>query len=209
MINNIFRFISIIIYPVLNPKSIDFFVRLRNKLLWNAYAFGFRKIGKNCHVGDKFSVRGSQYISIGDNFDAGNNLRLEAWDSYGGDKGIYNPSLIIGNNVVFTDFIYISCINRVEIGDDVLLGRNVFIADNGHGDFNLENMNISPVQRKLSSKGPVKIGKNVWIGRCTSILSGVTIGDNVIVGANSVVTHDIPDNCMAVGVPAKIIKRLD
>ncbi|MBQ4059178.1 MAG: hypothetical protein IJD40_09635 [Lachnospiraceae bacterium] len=70
-------------------------------------------------------------------------------------------------------------------------------------------MNISPVQRKLSSKGPVKIGKNVWIGRCTSILSGVTIGDNVIVGANSVVTHDIPDNCMAVGVPAKIIKRLD
>ena len=68
---------------------------------------------------------------------------------------------------------------------------------------------VPPARRKLDSKGPVMVGDNVWIGRCTTILSGVDIGDNCIIGANSVVTGDIPANCVAAGCPAKVIKRLD
>ena len=55
----------------------------------------------------------------------------------------------------------------------------------------------------------IRIKKNAWIGARVSILPGVTIGENAIVGTGSVVTKDVPDNCVAVGVPAKVVKRLE
>ena len=66
-------------------------------------------------------------------------------------------------------------------------------------------MSMAPTTRPLYSKGRVSIGKNVWIGDKATILPGVTIGDGVIVGANSVVTKDIPHYKIAIGCPAKII----
>jgi acetyltransferase-like isoleucine patch superfamily enzyme len=60
----------------------------------------------------------------------------------------------------------------------------------------------------LKSKGEVIIGNNVWLGDKVAVLGGVHIGNNVIVAANAVVTKDLPDNCMAAGVPAQIIKKL-
>lgn len=68
---------------------------------------------------------------------------------------------------------------------------------------------IPPHMRHLVSKGEIIIGRNVWIGDKVSIFGGVTIGDNVIIGAGSIVTHDLPSNCMAAGIPAKVIKSLD
>ena len=68
----------------------------------------------------------------------------------------------------------------------------------------IDNVNVVMVGcLGLCSKGPVVIEDNVWIGDKVTILGGVTIGDNAIIGANSVVTHDIPSNCMAAGMPAK------
>ena len=202
-------FISIILRPILNRKTIKLFYRLKNRLIWNCYKSGFKSVGKNISCGNNLSVHCGNYITIGENFIGGNNLTLECWDSYQDSGKIYNPELIIGNNVTFTSDTQISCSHKVVIGDNCLLGRYVYISDNTHGKSDYSDLNIPPRKRKLSSKGPVIIGKNVWIGRCSTILSGVTIGDNAIIGANSVVNKDVPANSIVAGVPMKIIKVVE
>ena len=121
-------------------------------------------------------------------------------------------SIRIGNNTricVIGDYCHITAINKISIGDGFLSGRYVYIGDNSHGGLSWEEANIPPVRRILSTKGEVCIGNNVWLGDKVAILAGVHIGNNVIIGANSVVTHNIPSNCIAAGVPAKIIKKLN
>lgn len=90
----------------------------------------------------------------------------------------------------------------VTIGDDCFIGPNVSIYTACHS--------IDPVERNSRNEWarPVTIGNNVWIGGSTTILPGVTIGDNVTIGAGSVVVKDIPSNVVAVGNPAKVVKRI-
>ena len=90
----------------------------------------------------------------------------------------------------------------------MLTGRYVYIGDNAHGELSLEEVDVPPAQRMLTSKGEISIGRNVWIGDRVSILSGVSIGDNAIIGAGSIVTHNIPSNSLVAGAPAKVIKQL-
>lgn len=91
----------------------------------------------------------------------------------------------------------------------MLTGRYVCLGDNNHGLLLGEEADVPAVQRRLISKGEIWIGKNDRIGGRATILGGVTIGDNVIIGANSVVTHDIPSNCVDAGVLVKELKILD
>jgi len=90
----------------------------------------------------------------------------------------------------------------VTIGDDCFIGPNVSIYTACHS--------TDPVERNTRQEWakPVTIGYNVWIGGSVTILPGVTIGDNVTIGAGSVVVKDIPSNCVAVGNPCKVIKSL-
>lgn len=176
--------------------------RIKVKILWLSQKKSFKAIGLNSSVLEPLYLMGAEFISIGDNFHCGKDVRLEAWSQYETQK--FTPQIIIGNNVMFTDRCYLSCINRIEINDNVLFGRDVFVADNSHGD--IEMIDTPPAKRHLTSKGPVKIGKNVWVGRQVTILSGVSIGENSIIGANSVVNKDIPPNCVAAGNPAIVLK---
>lgn len=165
----------------------------------------FKNMGDG-YIDEGFKCIGHKYISIGKNLYVGKNFKLQAWDEYNGEKTGYLPSIIIGNNVSIMDNCLISCINNIFIGNGVLLGDNVLITDNFHGCFDYDNLDIRPLQRSLCSKGPVRIYDNVWIGRNVCILSNVTIGKGAIIGANSVVTHNVPDYSVAVGVPARIVK---
>ena len=118
------------------------------------------------------------------------------------------PQIIIGDNCNIGPYNHITCINSVIIGDGFLSGRWVTITDNSHGETKLEELHIEPWNRMLKSKGPVVIGKNVWIGDKVTILPGVKIGDGVVVGANSVISHDLPSNCVACGNPARVKKMI-
>jgi acetyltransferase-like isoleucine patch superfamily enzyme len=111
-------------------------------------------------------------------------------------------SISIGNNCGFSGTV-LGAKEKIVIGNDVLCGANTLITDfDWHG--------ILPHERKTSSgdSRPIIIGNNVFIGYGTLVLKGVTIGDNSVIGANSVVTKDIPANVIAGGNPCKVLKNL-
>ena len=115
----------------------------------------------------------------------------------------------IGRNVQINDYVHISAIERVEIGDNALLASHVYISDNSHGSYRGNSYDTSPdippVDRPYFT-APVKIGKNVWIGEGVIVMPGVTIGDGAVIGAHSVVNSDVPAQTIAVGAPIKVVK---
>lgn len=151
-----------------------------------------------------FDIRGKKYIELNEGFTCGFGCRLEAYPKNKNEK-----VLIFGKNIQINDYVHIAAREKIVIGDNVLIASKVFISDLDHGCYSsgtIFDMNIVPTERKLFSK-PVTIHKNVWIGENVSILSGVEIGDNSIIGAGSVVTKNIPMNTIAVGNPARVIKK--
>jgi acetyltransferase-like isoleucine patch superfamily enzyme len=182
--------------------------KLFNKIDWKLAQKRFKKIGKNSYMGLDFLVTHPECMIIGDDFTGGKGVRLQAWPFYKGAKTNYTPHLIIGNNVSATERTCISCLNRIEIGDGCLLGSDCFITDNFHGRNDSKELELAPNERELYSKGPVIIGKNVWIGKNVCVMPGVEIGDGSVIGANSTVTHSIPPYSIAVGSPAHVIRRV-
>lgn len=166
----------------------------------------WKKSGKK-RIGNGFKIIGSEFISLGDLFYAEENLKLQAWKSYKGQK--FTPSIDIGKEVSMMDNCQVSCCSTVRIGDGCLFGPNVFVTDNFHGNNSLVQVDIPPIDRTLEIKGAVYIGKNVWIGRNVCVMPGVTIGDGAVIGANAVVTHNIPPKCIAVGAPAKVTRQIE
>lgn len=111
--------------------------------------------------------------------------------------------LAIGDNVFFGRAITISAREYVTIGSNCMFAEHVSIHDNDHDPYRYED----EFSMKTFKSGPIVIGDGVWVGAKATILAGVEIGNNVIVGANSVVTKDLPEGCVAVGVPAKVIRE--
>ena len=187
------------------------FRRIRNiinRIEWYICSKKFKSIGKDSFMGVGFSVNFPEYIVAGDNFKCGKDVRLQVWPIYHNRSTGYKPELIIGNGVSLTERCFISCMNRIVIGDGTLLGSDVFVTDNSHGRNTMEEADTPPGERELYSKGIVEIGRNVWVGKNTCVMPGVKIGDGCVIGANSVVTHDIPPYSIAVGAPAKAIKKI-
>ena len=95
---------------------------------------------------------------------------------------------------------------NIEVGEDVFINACCHFQD--HGVFATLNHFLEPEKRKMTHSAPIVLGKNVWVGSNATILQGVTIGDNAVIGAGAVVTGDIPANTVAAGVPAKVIKHI-
>ena len=151
-----------------------------------------------------FDIRGKKYIKYGKNFTTGTGCRIEAYKFFSD-----SPKLIIGNNVQINDYVHLACGQSLIIEDDVLIANKVYISDINHGNYSGENQSFPEEKaknRKIFSK-TVKICENVWIGENAIILPGVEIGKNSIIGAGSVVTKNVPENCIVAGNPAKIIKK--
>lgn len=92
---------------------------------------------------------------------------------------------------------------RIDIGDDVTTGPDIYVTDHNHRFDDPD----TPIARQWVTEAPVRIGDGCWIGAGAVILPGVTLGRNVVVGAGAVVNLDVPDRCVVAGVPAKIVKR--
>ncbi|WP_207220007.1 DapH/DapD/GlmU-related protein [Emticicia agri] len=120
--------------------------------------------------------------------------------------------LIFGSNIQLNDYVHITAAEKVILEDNVLIASKVYISDCSHGTYGKFDINdhpdTIPKDRKLYSM-PVTIKKNVWIGEGVCVLMGVTIGEGSIIGSNAVVSKDIPSYSIAVGNPAKVIKKFD
>jgi acetyltransferase-like isoleucine patch superfamily enzyme len=163
--------------------------------------------GEKCTLPLQAIIKNPQYISIGKKFSALYNLRLEAWDKYEGQT--FTPELTIGEWVSMGTDVHIGCINKITIGNHVLMASRIYISDHAHGDTSPGGFSLPPIKRPLISKGPIIIEDNVWIGEGACIMPNVRIGKNAVIGANAVVTKDVPANAVVGGVPAKVIKIVE
>lgn len=152
-----------------------------------------------------FDIRNRKAIKFGKNFTSGFGCRIEAHLL----KENSSNCIEIGENVQINDYVHIAAGESIIIGDDVLIASKVFISDINHGSysgFHQDSPLSKPYSRELSTK-PVIIENNVWIGEGVCIMPGTTIGQGSIIGALSVVTKNITPNSIAVGNPAKVIKK--
>lgn len=157
-------------------------------------------IGKNCDIGfnDKIVNRGA--IICGDN--------IIIRPSTGIYTHIKNSKIYIGDNTEIGRDSTISSFNEIVFGNYVLTGPHVFISDNNH-EYDNPMIPISKQGVRCLPGDRVYIGDGTWIGTNVVIVGNVKIGKHCVIGANSVVTKDIPDYCIVAGVPCKIIKRYD
>ena len=152
-----------------------------------------------------FYIRGRKNIDLGVGLTTGVGVRIDAFNQ---DR---RKVIRIGRNVQMNDYVHIAGIESVIIEDHVLIASKVFISDHNHGDFNARtdaSVVLPPASRPLSSK-PIVIEESAWIGEGVCIMPGVTIGRNSVIGAGAIVTKSIPPWSLAVGNPARVIKKYD
>lgn len=150
-----------------------------------------------------FSVNGARFMSIGANVYIKQNAWFLAIDLP--KLSSNQKKLIIGSHTYIGRNAHIVAIHKVHISENVLMGDNVYIADNYHG---FKDGNVPYKNQEIGVKKEVYVGRGSWLGENVCLMSA-KIGKQCIIGANSVVTKDIPDYSMAVGAPAKVIKRFD
>lgn len=156
-------------------------------------------------IGNDVSFNGKIYISRfkHSTIIIGNHCTFNSHDLFN-TRGVGNcivrtytdyAKIVIGNDTGFSG-VSINARNLIKIGNNVMVGAGVIIGDNDDHP-----------ERLGTSEAPIVIGDNVFIGMRSIVMKGVTIGDNAVIGAGSIVTNDIPANCIAVGVPCKVIKQ--
>ncbi|MGV8813328.1 MAG: acyltransferase [Gelidibacter sp.] len=207
MLIKLAKHISYFLSFLFNYRLIRCFVFFKNLIYSQVVKRQFLTCGNNIYVESPIFLIGGKSIKIGKDFYCFKRLRIEAYEKHNGH--LFSPEINIGDNVSINYDCHIGCINKITIGDNVLIASRVFITDHYHGESDdLKELMVAPNKRKLVSKGPVVIENNVWIGEGVAIMPNVTIGENSIIGANAVVTKSFPPNSVIGGVPAKLIKTI-
>lgn len=159
------------------------------------------KIKITSFIGFGKHLRDCRFIRIGKNTRIRRHITINCYGKYRGEK--LSPQLLIGNNVYINDGFMCLVTDKVTIENNVTVGPNVSVMSHNHG---LNPESQSYLDNKLEI-APVTLKDGCWIGDKSIILPGVTVGKKAVIGAGSVVTKSIDDYAMAVGNPARIIKR--
>jgi acetyltransferase-like isoleucine patch superfamily enzyme len=163
--------------------------------IWNSGRAGayIRGLDPSVQFDGSIAVIGTADIRIGEKSRIGDLAEFITHDG-----GIIR----IGSEVRINRGATLCAYQEVSIGDYTLIGEFVSIRDANHGI-----VPGIPIYQQPHEASPIRIGIDVWIGRGACILPGVTIGDGAVIGANSIVTKDIPANAIAAGIPAKVIRN--
>lgn len=174
-------------------------------------------IGPHTRIGRRFGAFGERsvicfppaallnvrYIHIGEHTMIGPDITLSAGIAEG-QQCVDDPVVSIGDRCVIGRGSGIVGHLRIEIGDDVWTGHNVYVTDQNHDYRDLER----PIGAQAMPEQPVRIGNGSWIGYGSVILPGAQIGEHVVIAANSVVRGEIPPYTVAAGAPAKVVKQM-
>jgi acetyltransferase-like isoleucine patch superfamily enzyme len=148
------------------------------------------------------TIFNERYIEIGTDTLIGPGVSLSA-GMVPGQECITSPVVRIGDRCLIGKGSGIVGHFSITIGNDVWTGHHVYITDQNHG---YENIAL-PISQQSQPERAVVIGDESWLGYGSVVLPGVTIGKHVVIGANSVVTRDIPDYSVAVGSPARVVRK--
>ncbi len=160
-------------------------------------------VGPGATFGKDLVVIGGDRIWVGRDVRVGRRARLQTITASGSQR--FEPRLVISDRVSIEDDCHIGATRLVEIGPDVMIAGGVFISDHRHG---YEDVTV-PVSRQPLVDGVVHIGAGSHIGENVCVLGPLRIGEHVVVGANAVVTRDVPDRTVVAGAPARVVRRYD
>lgn len=181
-------------------KKITFqrvFWLLNKNLMYLINRYRYKKYEFGAQILKPLRVNGHEYISVCRNAV----VQKQTW-LFAAKIDEHEPELEIGEGCAIGDFNHIAAVRRVIFGRHVLTANRVYVSDNLHG---FEDIHTPIMHQPVKFKGEVHIGDGTWIGENVCVI-GARIGKNCVIGANSVVTKDIPDYSVAVGMPAKVIK---
>ena len=179
-------------------------VSLGNKIKSKALLAQFKEVGTQCCVEWPLKIPNPQYITLGKGVFISWNGWLYGNDQYRDQK--FEPAITIGDYTYIGNTCHIVACNRVFIGKHVLISDRCYLSDNLH---DYRDISCSIFDNTLLVPGEIRIGDYSWIGENVCIYGDITVGKHCVVGANSVLTKNLPDYSIAVGSPARIVKRYD
>ena len=162
----------------------------------------FARFGVRSKVFPPFRTAGTEGIHIGDNVWIAPGGWIQTVPEYAGVR--HAARLLIGDHCQIGRSVHITAARSVTIGNGVLVADRVFISDSNHG---FADPGRPIFDQPLTDLGDVAIGDHTWLGENVCVLAGVRIGRHCVIGCNAVVTRDIPDESIAVGIPARVIGR--
>jgi acetyltransferase-like isoleucine patch superfamily enzyme len=180
-------------------KAIKIIAKINHKINSFFYGFLLHKLGEKSVLCYPFSVDNAKNIEIGKRV----YIKPNAWFISVAQSD--SVSLKVGDNSYIGRNAHFVSMKEVIVGKDVLIADNVFISDNIH---QYDDITVPIKDQPLCFKGAVTIGDQSWLGENVSVI-GCSIGKHCVIGANSVITSNIPDYSIAVGSPAKVIKTYD
>ena len=188
------------------PRTFWRFARKNHMVSWG-YAYLLLRLGWfKLRFGSRLQLDGVAFICPGVKFEIGKGakLHLGRWSWIGNDSKIrvHEGEVRIGAKTVMGQECTISAFQHVSIGRECIVADRVMLIDFDHGVVEVER----PIRLQGIYKRDVHVGHNCWIGYGACVLRGVTVGDNSVIGTNSVVTKDLPPNSVSAGVPARVLR---
>jgi lipopolysaccharide O-acetyltransferase len=190
--------------PMASPRAVSrsylSVSRIWRRLASRAHSFliggSFAAFGHGTIIEAPLRLSGESRIALGSNAFIGAGSWLQAV----GDGPV---ALEIGDDTSMSGMCVLSAAESVRIGRKVLFARNVYVSDHNHA---FDDLEVAVIDQGISAPRPVSIGDGAWLGENVVVCPGVTIGRGAVIGANAVVLESIPDFCIAVGVPARVVR---
>jgi acetyltransferase-like isoleucine patch superfamily enzyme len=181
----------------------ELYLKIRNGLYSRIFRFlyqnKFKHFGMRSRIILPLNLNGVKNITIGESV----YVAYKSWLAAVPLPGEAECELIIGDGSSIGNFNHIYATKSIVIGKNVLTADKVYISDNLH---EFEDVTVPIIHQQIKQIGTVVIGDGTWIGENVCII-GAKVGRNCVIGANAVVTKDMPDFCVAVGAPSYIIKK--
>ena len=176
-------------------------IRLRSKVFSLLISGAFAHFGRKTVLMYPLRLEGEKRIAIGDRVFIGPGSWLQTLP----DGENNSVAVSIGKGTSIAGACVISAVRSVQLEENVLLARNVYISDHMH---KYADMDIPVMAQGVERIKPVLVKRGAWLGQNVVVCPGVTIGTGAVIGANSVVIEDIPDFSVAVGAPARVVKTI-
>ena len=177
-----------------------FLWRMRRKIRADRFA----RFGHNSLIVDPYGILSPHRIEIGDHVLVHSHAMFSVVEHFNGRD--HEPRLRIGSGTNIGHGIWLSCVGEIDIGENVLMGHNILIADSYH---EYHDPDVPIIRQPMAPPKPVRIEEGCILGPHVAVLAGVTIGRNTFVAANAVITKSVPPNSVVAGNPARVLRHYD